>query len=55
MLEHDDGARDVQSSRGYITGPPAFDVLLGDGGGKVALAFPDGTVRIWDIEWIQYP
>ncbi|KAG2170532.1 hypothetical protein VTO58DRAFT_111066 [Aureobasidium pullulans] len=55
MLAHDDGARDVQSSRGYITGPPAFDVLLGDGGGRVALAFPDGTVRIWDIEWSQDP
>lgn len=54
-LEHDDGARDVQSSRGYITGPPAFDVLLEDGAGKVALAFPDGTVRIWDIEWSQDP
>jgi WD40 repeat protein len=46
-----DGARDPWSSDWVRGGPPAFEVLFGDGGAKVAIAFPDGSVRLWDVNW----
>ena len=50
MLEHEDGARDPWN--GWVRGdPPAFEVLFDNGGAKVAVAFPDGSVRIWDVRW----
>jgi WD40 repeat protein len=51
MLEQEDGARDRWNSNGYKHGPPAFEVLFGDGEAKVAIAFPDGSVRVWDVKW----
>ncbi|KAH0350278.1 WD40 repeat-like protein, partial [Aureobasidium melanogenum] len=49
-VKHRDGARDPES--GWVRGdPPAVRVLFSEGGGKVAIAFPDGSVRIWDMEW----
>ncbi|KAI4739131.1 WD40 repeat-like protein [Aureobasidium sp. EXF-12298] len=49
-LEPEGGARDPWN--GWIRGdPPAFEVLFGDGGAKVAVAFPDGSVKIWDVRW----
>ncbi|KAG9527562.1 WD40 repeat-like protein, partial [Aureobasidium melanogenum] len=50
-LTHKDGARDPWNPKGIRGGPPAVEVLFGDGGGKVAIAFPDGSVRIWDVRW----
>jgi WD40 repeat protein len=51
VLEPEDGVRDPWSSDWIRGGPPAFEVLFGDGGAKVAIAFPDGSVRIWDVRW----
>jgi WD40 repeat protein len=53
LLVHDpeDGARDLRNSDWIRGGPPAFEVLFGDGGAKVAIALPDGSVRIWDVKW----
>lgn len=51
MLEPEDGARDPWNSNWIRGGPPAFQVLFGDGGAKVAIAFPDGSVRIWNVRW----
>ncbi|KAI5235531.1 WD40 repeat-like protein [Aureobasidium subglaciale] len=53
LLVHDpeDGARDLWNSDWIRGGPPAFEVLFGDGGAQVAIAFPDGSVRIWDVKW----
>ncbi|KAG9662442.1 WD40 repeat-like protein, partial [Aureobasidium melanogenum] len=49
-VKHKDGARDPES--GWVRGdPPAVEVLCGDDGGKVAIAFPDGSVRIWEVNW----
>ncbi|THX69077.1 WD40 repeat-like protein [Aureobasidium pullulans] len=53
VLEHADGAQDIQSSRGYRCGLPAFDVSYGYGEGRIALAFPDGTIRTWRLMWIE--
>ncbi|KAI4744866.1 WD40 repeat-like protein [Aureobasidium sp. EXF-12298] len=50
-LQHEDGARDVYNSSWTRGDPPAVEVLFGDDGGKVAIAFPDGSVRIWDVRW----
>jgi WD40 repeat protein len=49
--EPENGARDIWNSDWIRGGPPAFEVLFGDGGAKVAIAFPDGSVRIWDVKW----
>jgi len=51
VLEHEDGVRDPWSVNGVRLGAPAFKILFADGGAKVAVAFPDGSVRIWDIKW----
>jgi WD40 repeat protein len=51
VLEPEDGARDPWSSEWIRAGPPAFEVLFCDGGAKVAIGFPDGSVRIWDVKW----
>jgi WD40 repeat protein len=49
-LEPEEGVRDPWN--GWVKGdPPAFEVLFGDGGAKVAVAFPDGSVKIWDVRW----
>ncbi|KAG9676278.1 WD40 repeat-like protein, partial [Aureobasidium melanogenum] len=50
-VTHKDGARNPWNPQGFRNGPPAVEVLFGDGGGKVAIAFPDGSVRIWDVKW----
>jgi WD40 repeat protein len=50
MFEPTEGVRNPEI--GWVRGgPPAFEVLFGDGGAKVAIAFPDGSVRIWDVKW----
>lgn len=50
VLEHEDGYRDPWS--GWVRGdPPELEVSFSGNGAKVALAFPDGTVRMWDVEW----
>ncbi|CAD0082407.1 unnamed protein product [Aureobasidium vineae] len=50
MLKHEDGARDPWS--GWVRwGSPTFEVLFGDDGAKVAIAFPDGSIRLWDVRW----
>jgi tricorn protease-like protein len=51
VLEPEAGARDLWSSDWIRGGPPAFEVMFCDGGAKVAIAFPDGSVRIWDVKW----
>jgi len=51
VLEHEDGVRDPWSVNGVRLGAPAFNVLFADGGAKVAVAFPDGSVKIWDVRW----
>lgn len=49
-FEPEDSVRDPW--KGWVRGdPPAFEVLFGDCGAKVAVAFPDGSVRIWDVRW----
>jgi len=49
-FQPEDGLRDPWS--GWVRDdPPAFGVLFTDGGAKVAVAFPDGSVRIWDVKW----
>jgi WD40 repeat protein len=49
--EPEDGARDVWNINGFRGDSPAFEFLFGDGGAKVAIAFPDGSVRIWVVKW----
>jgi WD40 repeat protein len=49
--EPENGTRDIWNSDWIRGGPPAFEVLSGDGGAKAAIAFPDGSVRIWDVKW----
>lgn len=51
VLEHEDGVRDPWSPNGIRCGASAFKVLFADRGAKVAIAFPDGSVRIWDVKW----
>ncbi|KAK6005677.1 hypothetical protein QM012_007319 [Aureobasidium pullulans] len=50
-LTHKDGARDPWKPDGVRGGPPAVEVLLGANDGKVAIAFPDGSVRLWQLGW----
>ncbi|KEQ69302.1 WD40 repeat-like protein, partial [Aureobasidium namibiae CBS 147.97] len=50
-LQPEDGARDSWNSNGCRGGPPAFEVLFIEGGAKIAVAFPDGSVKIWDVRW----
>lgn len=50
-IKHKDGARDPDNSDWVRGDPPAIEILVGDDGGKVAIAFPDGSVRIWDVRW----
>lgn len=50
VLEHDDGARNPRD--GWVRhGPNALEVLFNSGGGRVAIAFPDGSLRVWDLRW----
>jgi len=49
MLENEDEARDPWT--GCRSGPPAFGTWFSDGVGKVAIALPSGSVRIWDVNW----
>jgi WD40 repeat protein len=51
VLEPKDGSRDPYRREGIRGDAPAFEVLSGDGGAKVAIAFPDGSVKIWDVKW----
>lgn len=50
-LKHKDGARDPINSPWVRGDPPAVEVLFGDNGGKVAIAFPDGSIRLWQLSW----
>jgi WD40 repeat protein len=55
VLEHEDGARDVKGNgvRGQGTrgDPPAFATLVSHGDAKVAIAFPDGSIKVWEVTW----
>lgn len=51
MLEPEGGARDLLNPSGVRAGPPALEVLFIDGGAKAAVAFPDGSIRIWEVRW----
>jgi WD40 repeat protein len=51
ILEHEDGVRDPWNVNGVRCDPPAMEVTFADGGAKVAVAFPDESVRIWDVKW----
>lgn len=51
MLDPEGGARDPWNPKGVRGGPPAFEVLFSDGGAKAAIAFPDGSIKIWDVMW----
>ena len=50
-IKHKDGARDPVNSPWVRGDPPAVEVLFGDNGGKVAIAFPDGSIRLWQLNW----
>lgn len=50
-LENEDGVRDPWNVDGVRCGASALQVLFIDGGAKVAVAFPDGSVKIWDVRW----
>ncbi|KAG9950549.1 WD40 repeat-like protein, partial [Aureobasidium melanogenum] len=51
MFEPEDGDRWRWNPSGGRAGPPAFEILFGDGKAKVAVAFPDGSIRLWDVRW----
>ncbi|KAG9690319.1 WD40 repeat-like protein, partial [Aureobasidium melanogenum] len=51
MFEPEDGDRWRWNPSGGRAGPPAFEILFGDGKAKVAVAFPDGGIRLWDVRW----
>lgn len=51
VLEHEDAVRNPWSANGARCGASAFEVLFTDGGAKVAVAFPDGSIRIWVVHW----
>lgn len=50
-LEPEGGVRDRWNINGIRCDPPAMQVMFEDGGAKVAVAFPDGSVKIWDVRW----
>jgi WD40 repeat protein len=49
--ESEDGSRFPYRESGIRGDPPAFEFLFVDGGAKVAIAFPDGSLRVWDVKW----
>jgi len=49
MLENEDEARDPY--KGCRGDPPAFETMFGDRVGKVVIAMPSGSIRIWDLNW----
>lgn len=51
VLEPEGGARDPWNPKSIRGGPPASEVLFSDGGAKAAVAFPDVSIKIWDVRW----
>ncbi|KAG9559221.1 WD40 repeat-like protein, partial [Aureobasidium melanogenum] len=54
MLEPEDGTRDRWNPKGYRGGPPAFEVSFSGGGTKAAIAFPDGSIKLWDVTHVRW-
>lgn len=51
LLEPEGGTRDRWNPNGFRGGPPAFEVLFSEVGAKAAIAFPDGSIKLWDVRW----